>query len=81
MAEDHRKEKRQRVFKAASISFEHSATIHCIVRNVSDGGALLEVESSIGIPNTFTLFLKPGRLKRSCEVVWRSAKNIGIRFL
>jgi hypothetical protein len=41
---------RQPILKAGTISFDGSG-IDCLVRNMSDEGANLEVESQIGIPN------------------------------
>ena len=81
MAEDRRRDQRHRAFKGASISFDRAAGIDCIVRNISDGGAMLEIASPVGIPNDFTLVIKPEYLKRKCRVVWRSAKKIGVRFV
>jgi hypothetical protein len=58
-----------------------TATIDCIIRNMSKTGALLAVESPVGIPDDFTLLIKPERKKRSCRVVWRAADRIGVRFI
>jgi hypothetical protein len=52
----------------------------CIIRNLSETGAMLEITSPIGVPSNFTLIIKPELLKRPCEVVWRSAQRIGVRF-
>ena len=42
---------RQPILKAGTISFDGSG-IDCLVRNMSDEGANLEVESQTGIPNS-----------------------------
>jgi hypothetical protein len=44
-------------------------------------GAALEVGSPVGIPDEFTLLIKPEFVKRNCRVAWRSAKRIGVRFV
>jgi PilZ domain len=75
-----RRSLRQRVLKAGTISFGHAAVIDCTVRNVSDTGANLEIENSVGIPDNFMLVISKDNLKRPCHVVWRSARRIGIRF-
>ena len=55
---DHNRDtQRQSVIKAGTISFGGSG-IDCLVRNMSVGGANLEVESQIGIPNSFDLVIK-----------------------
>ncbi len=71
---------RQRVLKSGTISFHGAAGIDCTVRNVSETGALLEIESPVGIPNNFVLVVPKDNLKRSCRVAWRSARRIGVRF-
>ena len=46
-----RNEARRRALKGARIVFKgHGATIDCTVRNLSDRGACLNVESYVGIP-------------------------------
>src|SRR5260221_9778976 len=45
---------RQPILKAGTILFDGSG-IDCLVRNMSGEGANLEVESQIGIPNSFDL--------------------------
>jgi hypothetical protein len=42
----------QQILKAGTISFDGSG-IDCLVRKMSSNGANLEVESQIGIPNSF----------------------------
>jgi hypothetical protein len=80
-ADEHRKEPRQRTFKGGTISFDRAAGIDCIVRNISKTGACLEIQSPLGIPDKFTLVIKPEYLRRSCEIAWRSADRIGVRFV
>jgi hypothetical protein len=71
---------RHRALKTARIIFKgHCATIDCTVRNLSDRGACLNVESSIGIPDSFDLVLDHSSV-RECRVTWRKATQIGIEF-
>jgi hypothetical protein len=71
---------RLRTLKAGSISFDRAASIDCVVRNISETGACLEIETPVGIPNDFTLVISKDNLARSCHVAWRSARRIGVRF-
>jgi len=71
---------RLRTFKGGSIMFGVAAAIDCTIRNMSQTGAALEVDSPVGIPDEFTLLIKPEFVKRNCRVAWRSAKRIGVRF-
>jgi hypothetical protein len=71
---------RHLALKTAHIVFKgHRVTIDCTVRNVSDRGACLNVESSIGIPDTFDLVLGQASV-RECLVTWRKATKIGVEF-
>lgn len=71
--------RRTRVLKAGSISFG-GAAISCMVRNISATGALLEVESPIGIPERFILLVPSDRLFRPCRTIWKSERRLGVRF-
>jgi hypothetical protein len=53
---NNKRDQRQNVMKAGTILFGYSG-IDCLVRNISDGVANLEVESQIGIPNSFDLVI------------------------
>ena len=72
---------RKRQLKAGTIGFNGGGGIDSIVKNLSDTGALLQVESIVGIPDQFTLFIESDNLKRECQVVWRQPTKLGIRFL
>ena len=70
---------RQQTLKAGTISFGGSG-IDCLVRKMSGYGANLEVESQIGIPNSFDLAIDTEHSNHHCHVVWRKARRIGIAF-
>ena len=73
-------EVRRRVLKGARIAFnDHTTTMDCVVRNLSNRGACLNVESPIGIPDSFDLLLDDGSV-RHCRVTWRRATQIGVAF-
>ena len=73
---------RQRIYKGAWIRFaDDRSVIDCVVRNVSMTGAALEVESPVGIPDTFNLVFVSGELSRKCQVVWRREIRIGLKFV
>ena len=76
---DKRDSQRQHVLKAGTILFDGSG-IDCLVRNMSVGGANLEVESQIGIPSSFDLVINVEQSNHHCHVVWRKARRIGIAF-
>jgi hypothetical protein len=78
---ENRRSARLRTYKGGSIIFGVAAAIDCMIRNMSETGAALEVDSPVGIPNEFTLLIKPEFVKRNCQVVWRSANRIGVQFV
>lgn len=81
MADEHRNEQRHRTLKPALIVFNDGrSTIECTVRNLSESGAQLKVESLIGIPDEFVLKLKEGAPARA-KVAWKRGTTVGIRFL
>jgi hypothetical protein len=64
----------------ATIAFGGGRSVRpCIVRNVSDTGAKLEVATVTGIPNTFDL-LVPGHRPQHCRVAWRALKEMGVTY-
>jgi len=71
---------RVRTLKGGSIVLGVGSAVDCVVRNLSETGACLEVASPVGIPNDFTLQIKPEMTKRDCHAVWRSANRIGVYF-
>jgi hypothetical protein len=77
MSDEHRIAPRHRVLKGARIEFGTSV-FDCTIRNLSDTGAALDV-SPVGIPAEFTLVAEGG-FRRSCTVVWRKEKRIGVTF-
>jgi hypothetical protein len=76
---EHRRKPRLRTFKGGAILYGTSVAIDCIIRNMSDTGAAIEVQNPARIPDDFTLLIKPELIKRDCHVVWRTAERIGVR--
>lgn len=77
--EEKRESLRSRVLKTGSISFG-GAAISCTVRNISATGALLEVESPLGIPERFILVVPADQSSRPCRIIWKSERRIGVGF-
>jgi hypothetical protein len=77
--DDNRVTQRQKVIRAGTISFDGSG-IDCLVRNMSVGGANLEVESQVGIPTSFDLVISVEHSNHRCQVVWRKGRRMGVAF-
>ena len=48
---------RRRIYKAGTIVFNRGGGLSCVVKNLSESGALLEVASTIGIPDEIALVI------------------------
>ena len=70
---------RHRVLKSDFIVISEKAPkLECTVKNISDGGAALQVSTTIGIPKIFDLIIDGNRHR--CRSVWRTDKKLGVAF-
>lgn len=51
-----------------------------MVRNLSAGGACLELEYPVGIPREFVLVMDSDRVSFDSRVVWTGPHHIGVAF-
>jgi hypothetical protein len=81
---------RQELRKSARRPLRHAAwltigdqrrAVPCVVWDISDGGARLAAARHNELPNNFTIVLANSRGERRCEIVWRSHRFLGVRFL
>ena len=80
-AEAARLAQRQRVLKSCVIAYSgRHVTQVAAVRDISEHGARLRVETQSTVPDTFELILDLDGIEADCEVVWRRPKEIGVRF-
>jgi hypothetical protein len=78
---ERRTQPRHRTLKSGQLVFnDRFSLISCSVRNLSHGGACLEVVTSVGIPDHFDLTIPALGLNRPCHVAWRSERRIGVAF-
>jgi PilZ domain len=70
---------RHRIFKGAIITFE-GLGVACTVRNVSSGGAAIDLDGRVLLPPSFTLSISCDHVVRKCRTVWRDDKRIGLAF-
>jgi hypothetical protein len=72
---------RRNTMIVATIVYDGGRTrLDCVIRNLSDGGAKLEVPTVRGIPDHFDL-LVPRHRPQHCRVAWRALKEMGVQFL
>jgi len=82
MASNNRATKRQPITVEGMIYDHHGKSIApCTLRNVSAGGAQIELEQEIDLPRTFMLSLsRDGHVRRNCIKVWQFATVAGVKF-
>jgi|LNFM01.1.fsa_nt_gb two-component system response regulator len=79
---DTRGSARLRMLKGGMIMFSgRHATIPCVVRDMSNGGARLQVAQVTHVPDTFELLVELDGIEVSCRTAWRKATEIGVEFL
>ena len=76
--DDRRSGQRTRIYKSGKILLG-SWKVPCTVRNFSEAGACLEVQTTYGIPATFEVIL-PDHESRLCKVIWLGDTKIGVQF-
>jgi hypothetical protein len=60
-----------------------SASAACEILDISQGGARLRplMSAPKALPDNFTLLVSScGRVRRRCEVIWRSSTELGVQF-
>ncbi len=64
------------------IALDGTVVEQCKLVNVSASGAKLAFKSAAEVPDLFVLLLsRSGKVRRQCEVAWRSEKSVGVRFV
>ena len=72
---------RRRVLKTGLISTDgHFTAMECLVRDISANGARLHAESTLGIPQSFDLYVIAENFMRPAAVRWRHGNQMGVRF-
>ena len=78
---ERRNAQRMRTLRSGKILFNQKGSVlDCVVRNLSDGGACLQVESPVGVPQRFELMIDGESAKRTCDLAWQAGNRIGVRF-
>ncbi|HLG84325.1 MAG TPA: PilZ domain-containing protein [Bradyrhizobium sp.] len=71
---------RHRVFKGGRLAFGSGRKVECTVRNISPGGARVDVTRATALPEQFTLLIAADHFERRCHPVWIDDTRIGIAF-
>lgn len=72
---------RSSVLKDAKLFFGSSTMVECVVHNLTNAGARVEIPMEVELPETFGLTFDGGYSLRPCRVVWRRKDETGVKFL
>ena len=83
MSHNQRKAKRQPFQLTAFVDLgDSSPPLPCTVTDISESGARISIDGVGAVPVEFSLVMtRNGRLRRHCNVVWRSDAQIGVMFV
>jgi hypothetical protein len=76
---ERRKSPRARMARTAQIAWLGDEPVKCVVRNLSEKGACLEVRGEVP-RNTFDLIFDLDQSRRYCWVAWREPPRMGVKF-
>ena len=65
---------------SAWITVQGRASAECQVMDISKNGAKIVSEIPLAVPNRFQLAFSEGGQMRSCEVIWRHGRMLGVKF-
>lgn len=72
---------RSRTLRAGKIIFNHKQSVlDCVVRNLSDTGACIQVQSPQGIPRDFELIVEGLPVPIPSHRVWQARNSVGVHF-
>jgi hypothetical protein len=81
MIKDNRKSKRRTIRYTAWLVLAADNLQVCALSDISETGARIDVEDTNSLPDHFLLWLAAnGSARRTCRVVWRKPKQIGVKF-
>jgi len=59
---------------------ERGSTMDCVVRNISEGGACVEFETSAKLPEELNLTVARRGRSYLARLIWRQANKVGLAF-
>jgi hypothetical protein len=76
-----RRVKRTQLIKSGRVVTADSvATIDCLVLDLTNCGAGLQISARDLVPDCFDLIFDSRLFSRSCRVRWRNAQRLGVEF-
>lgn len=78
---ERRKSTRSRVLKSAKLVVDRSSIIDCVVRNLTNKGARIQIANKVDLPKDFEMTFDGGYSIRQCRLVWRTVTETGVEFV
>lgn len=79
--DNQRRADREATNRQARIIYNNKMSVcDCTILDLSKSGCRIGIESTFGIPESFTLQIGNGSSIRECEVVWRKHSEMGVKF-
>ena len=78
---ERRKSTRSRVLKSAKLVVARSSIIDCVVRNLTNKGARIQIANSVDLPKDFEMTFDGGYSIRQCRLIWRTVTETGVEFV
>jgi hypothetical protein len=80
--EERRTSARQRTVLRGTVYYDkRSVAADCLVRDLSDGGARLELSENVIIPDTVELYIPKKEETFHAQVRWRNLKEVGVAYV
>ncbi|MGN6572728.1 MAG: PilZ domain-containing protein [Pseudolabrys sp.] len=81
MNQDQRKSPRRPMHYLARLELRPGKPVGCMLSDISDTGARIDVPYPDKVPDRFRLWLtQSGSARRTCQVVWRKTRQVGVKF-
>ena len=78
---DRRQQNRDRVYYGGLIAFNaRSSTANCLIRNYSNGGAKLQLDTPLLVPDSMDIIIESKKIAFVADVVWRRGNEVGVVF-
>ena len=78
---ERRKSTRSRVLKSVKLVIDRSSIIDCVVRNLTNKGARIQIANTVVLPKDFEMTFDGGYSIRQCRLVWRTVTETGVEFV
>jgi hypothetical protein len=72
---------RCRVLKGAKLILGTASILDCLVHNLTNRGATIEIANAADLPENLSMTFDGGRTIRPCRLAWRKSGQIGVQFL